>query len=422
VEPALTPWQERLAKPWITGIDPAVLWSRWKSRWEELRHGSEVLPWLAEDPVETLITLTVCVALQRPIQLLHPAWSSRQRAEAEEMGRAPVRPGAIGIATGGSGGGLKLCIHDWTTLEAAAQALPAFLNQSPHHAISMLPPSHVSGLMPALRAWFTGGTVTFFKPEALFDLTEADLAGRTVSLVPTQLKRLAMQHRLGAWCGAAAVLVGGGPVADALLGEARAARLPICLCYGMTETAAVVAAQHPEAFLAGESPRLTALPGVTFTTVPPDAQAESPGRIRIESPALCYGYWGGEPRTNPWWDTGDAGWVDAQGRLHLAGRIDGMIITGGEKVDPRRVEAVLLDHPQVHEVLVLGRDDAEWGQRVVAFYTGMAKPSELRVLLADRLPAYMMPKQMLAVPFLPLDERGKPDHSRINQLLSDFQP
>lgn len=422
MEPALTPWQERLAKPWITGIDPAALWLRWKNRWEELRRSSEALPWLADDPVETLIALTVCVALGRPILLMHPAWPMGQRVLAETYSRQPVRPGAIGIATGGSGGGLKLCIHDWTTLESAAKALPAFLNQSCHHAISMLPASHVSGLMPALRAWFTGGTVTFYKPESLLDLTETNLAGRTVSLVPTQLKRLAMQHRLKAWSGAAAVLVGGGPVADALLDEARAARLPLCLCYGMTETAAVVAAQHPDDFLAGESPRLTALPGVTFSTVPPDAQADSLGRIRIESPALCCGYWGGEPRTNPWWNTDDAGWIDAEGRLHLVGRIDGMIITGGEKVDPRRVEAALLDHPQVNEALVLGRDDAEWGQRVVAFYTGMAKPPELRVLLADRLPAYMMPKQMLAVPYLPLDERGKPDHPRINQLLSDFQP
>ena len=76
---------------------------------------------------------------------------------------------------------------------------------------------------------------------------------------------------------------------------------------------------------------------------------------------------GTSPLVDGWFATGDAGHLDADGRLVVEGRIGELIITGGENVWPQAVEAVLAAHPAVRDVAVAGRPDAEWGEVVVAY-------------------------------------------------------
>jgi len=68
-----------------------------------------------------------------------------------------------------------------------------------------------------------------------------------------------------------------------------------------------------------------------------------------------------------WYFTGDMGWIDADGELYVAGRVDDMIISGGENIHPVEVEEVLARHPDVADVAVVGEPDARWGERVAAF-------------------------------------------------------
>ena len=68
-----------------------------------------------------------------------------------------------------------------------------------------------------------------------------------------------------------------------------------------------------------------------------------------------------------WYFTGDMGYVDADGDLYVAGRVDDMIISGGENIHPVEIEEVLARHPRVRDVAVVGEGDAKWGERVVAF-------------------------------------------------------
>jgi 2-furoate---CoA ligase len=68
-----------------------------------------------------------------------------------------------------------------------------------------------------------------------------------------------------------------------------------------------------------------------------------------------------------WYFTGDMGWIDAEGELWVAGRVDDMIISGGENIHPVEVEEVLARHPDVRDVAVVGEPDERWGERVVAF-------------------------------------------------------
>ena len=118
--------------------------------------------------------------------------------------------------------------------------------------------------------------------------------------------------------------------------------------------------------------------------------------------------------------TGDLGRLDAHGHLHVQGRRDGMIITGGEKVDPAEVEAVLRGSGELPEVVVLGVPDAEWGQVVVAAYPGSHKPKLDKVTeIVNRLlsPA-KRPKPFVPLTSWPANAQGKVNRAEVARLVA----
>jgi O-succinylbenzoic acid--CoA ligase len=121
---------------------------------------------------------------------------------------------------------------------------------------------------------------------------------------------------------------------------------------------------------------------------------------------------GADPKdADGWFRTGDVGSVDG-GRLQVFGRLDDVIITGGENVWPDAVEALLLSLPSVHEVAVVGRTDDEWGQRVVAVVVP-ADPSapptldELRSTVKEHLGPWAAPRELQLAESLPRTTLGK---------------
>ena len=111
-----------------------------------------------------------------------------------------------------------------------------------------------------------------------------------------------------------------------------------------------------------------------------------------------------------WFATGDAGRIDAAGRLSVSGRIADVITTGAEKVWPDAVERVLATHPGVAEVAVWKRPDPEWGERVVAWVVPIGEPpplEELRDLVTSILAPWAAPKELVVVDALPRTSSGK---------------
>lgn len=113
-----------------------------------------------------------------------------------------------------------------------------------------------------------------------------------------------------------------------------------------------------------------------------------------------------------WYFTGDLGYLDDEGELFLTGRIDDLIITGGENVYPAEVEAVLEAHPGVREVAVVGLPDDRWGQVVTAFVVPRSPdlcPQELdRFCLASAdLARFKRPRRYVFVESLPRSPAGK---------------
>ena len=140
--------------------------------------------------------------------------------------------------------------------------------------------------------------------------------------------------------------------------------------------------------------------------------AGEPGEILCRGDVVMPGYWNNPEATaqtlkNGWLHTGDVGVFDADGYLTLKDRSKDLIISGGSNIYPREIEEILLEHPQVREVSVIGRADAEWGEAVIAYVVGEAKPSELDALCLSRIARFKRPKDYVFVDALPKNNYGK---------------
>lgn len=161
----------------------------------------------------------------------------------------------------------------------------------------------------------------------------------------------------------------------------------------------------------------TPIAGATMATRRPDGtdcDADEPGELWVSAPTMMLGYWDAGQRIGPargsddWLATGDRARIDADGYVYIDGRMDDMIITGGENVQPAEVEAVLESHPGIEECAVYGVVDERWGQRVVAAVVAPeADPDELIAHCRDRLAHYKCPSQVVAVEVIPRTATGK---------------
>jgi len=253
-----------------------------------------------------------------------------------------------------------------------------------------LAPSHVGGVMILMRARFLGGSVRFgAQPRAW-----RDLEGTThVSLVATQLARL-LEDRAAVPPSLKAVMLGGGPSAQALRDAAIARGVPLFATYGLTETSSQVATgalAHGDAATLAGAP----LPSVAITV---DAAS---GEISVDGPTLARGEFVGDalvPLARPY-PTRDAGFLDAAGRLHVVGRIDAMFISGGKNIHPEGIERALCELPFVRAACVVGVPDAKWGMRPVAFVDlASPPPRALAAILGESLERHLVPDAFLAMP------------------------
>ena len=307
---------------------------------------------------------------------------------------------ALVVATSGTSGQPKGVVLSHEAVAASARATSGRLGIDPtrHVWLACLPLAHIGGLSVVTRS-ITTGTPLVVMPA--FDADAVEAAGRSgrvshVALVATALTRIDP-------AAFSCVLLGGSKAPDTLPPN-------VVSTYGMTETGSgVVYDGRP---LEGVEIALRPL-APSGTAEPEDGAA---GEILIRAPMLfrCYREDGDGRVSGPdgttWFATGDAGHLDPDGKLVVAGRIDDVITTGAEKVWPDVVERVLIAHPGVAEVAVWKRDDPEWGERVVAWVVPSDDaPSldELRRIVADSIAPWAAPKELVIVDDLPRTAAGK---------------
>jgi len=148
------------------------------------------------------------------------------------------------------------------------------------------------------------------------------------------------------------------------------------------------------------------------------------GEIMVRGDTVMPGYWRNDEATaktivNGWLMTGDMGLMDEDGYVTMQDRSKDMIITGGSNVYPREVEEVLLTHPQVSEVSVVGRAHPDWGEEVVAFVVGDADTGELDRLCIDNIARFKRPKDYLRISELPKNNYGKVLKTDLRKMLEE---
>ena len=155
------------------------------------------------------------------------------------------------------------------------------------------------------------------------------------------------------------------------------------------------------------------------------------GEILVAGPQVMKGYWRNEKATaetlrDGWLWTGDLGRLDEDGVLTLTDRSKDVIISGGTNIYPREVETVLLEHPAVVEVSVVGKPDPEWGEVPVAFLVlaegASCDAAELDRHCLENMARFKRPKAYHVVPELPKNNYGKIVKTELRARLAAGQP
>jgi len=283
--------------------------------------------------------------------------------------------------------------------------------------LACLPLFHVGGLAIVLRSAIYGIPIILhdgFEPAAVNTAIDEEKVS-IISVVSVMLQRMLAERGARPYpptlrC----VLLGGGPAPQPLLEECARRGLPVTQTYGLTEAASQVATLAPE-------DALRKLGSAGKPLFPTELMINAPdttgvGEILVRGPTVSPGYWRDPEATaqtlrEGWLHTGDLGYLNEEGYLYVVDRRDDLIISGGENIYPSEVEAVLLAHPAVAEVGVMGIDDAQWGQAPIAFIKlregEAASADALRAFCQDRLAKYKIPKRFEFVARLPRNAAGK---------------
>jgi malonyl-CoA/methylmalonyl-CoA synthetase len=324
-----------------------------------------------------------------------------------------VGPGdpALICYTSGTTGDPKGAVLTHANVLASAEALRLAWRWGPEDRLVLaLPLFHIHGLGVGLHGTLLAGAsavlLPHFEPDAVFAASKRHRATLFFG-VPTMYARLASSPRVAELGRMRLCVSGSAPLPPPLFERfLEASRQRILERYGMTETMMNVSNPHD-----GERRPGTVgfpLPGV-------DLRLTDTGEILLRGPNVFSGYWRNPAATEAafddgWFRTGDIGEFDADGYLQIVGRAKDLIITGGLNVYPREVEEVLLTHPGVAEVAVVGVPDDEWGEAVTAFVIPAGSPpspADLMAHAAESLAHFKCPRDVHFVAVLPRNALGK---------------
>jgi O-succinylbenzoic acid--CoA ligase len=306
---------------------------------------------------------------------------------------------ALVVNTSGSTGDAKPVALSSAALIASANASHKFLGATRGNTWSLLlPTTHIAGLNVIIRAITLGSQVIDNRKTE--DFVDADFA----SIVPTQLyKALTLDSKLLNHLRAAkAVLVGGGPVSEKLKKEAADKGVKITTSYGMTEMSG----------------------GCVYNQKPLDevvVKISETGLIQLSGPMIASGYLlanGGLekfPRSK-WFETTDLGEI-TNGLLTVLGRVDDVIISGGEKIFLSTVEEKIKQILPKIDLITFGMADRLWGEKLCLASTSNIQIEELRL----RLDPILTPKEIFLFKEIPTTLLGKPDRKRALEIANEMK-
>ena len=342
---------------------------------------------------------------------------------------------AVVLFTSGTTGDPKAALLRHRHLTAyVLETVEPFSAGEEEAALVSVPPYHVAGIAAVLTSVY-GGRRLVYLPQ--FDATEwvrlvREEAITHAMVVPTMLRRIVevIEDDGEALPSLRHLAYGGGRMPAEVI-EVALRLLPdvdFVNAYGLTETSSTVAVLGPEdhrAAVGSGDPtareRLGSV-GRPLPTVQVEVRgadgasllAGEHGEIWIRGDQVAGEYRDeGSRLVDGWFPTRDAGHLDDDGYLFVEGRVDDVIVRGGENLSPGEIESVLLEHPAVADAAVVGVPDVEWGEAVVAAVVchrdsrSEADEQELQALVRTRLRSTCTPERITFVDELPYNETGK---------------
>jgi fatty-acyl-CoA synthase len=298
-------------------------------------------------------------------------------------------------------------------------------------ALVSVPPYHIAGVAGILTAVYSGRRTVYlpaFTPEAWVDAAARENVTHAM-LVPTMVARILTVLEEGKQTLPAlrALSYGGGRMPPAVI-ERALTLLPhvdFVNGYGLTETSSTVAvltAEDHRAAIKSDDPAVRRrlgsvgqpLPALELEIRGPDGQVLPPGvsgEVYVRGEQVAGEYLGKKViQDDGWFATNDSGWMDEDGYLFVEGRLDDVIVRGGENISPGEIEDVLRRHPQVQDVAVFGLPDDQWGEKVAAVIVPKGETPSAEALSAwvrQSLRSTKTPETWDFRPELPYNETGK---------------
>lgn len=334
---------------------------------------------------------------------------------------------AVLLYTSGTTGHPKGVMLSHDNLLFAAQASANLRALAPGEVVyGVLPLTHIFGLASALCASMMAGASVILEPR--FDLERVfNAVANEVTVFPAvpqmhaQLMRYCDDNGVARPIGKKLryVSAGAAPLDPSWKKEAEAFYgLPLQNGYGMTESTAGITSTRNE-LGSGDTSVGTALAGLEIKidqAVGINKSAET-GEVMARGPNVMKGYFRNPEETAKTIDkdgflrTGDLGYIDADGNLHIAGRSKELIIRGGFNVYPVEVETAINEHPAVAQTAVIGRKTAGHDEEILAFVQcqdpSAVRTAELAAFAAERLTAYKRPARIILCAELPVATNGK---------------
>jgi len=339
---------------------------------------------------------------------------------------------AILLFTSGTTGEPKVAVLRHHHLTSYVVSTVEFMSADESEAAMVaVPPYHIAGISAILTGLYSGRRIVYlpaFTPEAWVE-TAANQKISHAMVVPTMLDRILdlMERNGHALPHLKAISYGGGRMPQPVI--ERAIRLlphvDFVNAYGLTETSSTIAVLGPEdhRLASGSSDpnvrrRLGSvgrpLPTLELEVRDPEGNVLPPnesGEIYVRGDQVAGEYLHKKAiQEDGWFATNDAGWIDDDGYLFVEGRLDDVIVRGGENISPGEIEDVLRQHPKVRDLAVFGVEDNQWGEKVACVVVPVDSAPDIAELTAwvkTRLRSTKTPEAWAFWDELPYNDMGK---------------
>ncbi len=342
----------------------------------------------------------------------------------QNIAQDPDGPGFIIFTSGSTGKSKAVVLSQNAMIGNLLDAQPLGDYRADDIALGALPLDHVFGLVLLCGICVLGYGLYLPADTRISTLLEAIQKEKITRMngVPSLYQALAAQKEGYDLGSLRAGFIGGGPsTPEAFIATEKALGMTLVSAYGMSECVGITSCSHLDPL---EKRATTVGPfyarntGKILLEDGSEAPAGVEGEICVHGAARMLGYYGDPQPQTGLLHTGDLGWLDEEGFVHISGRKKDIIIRNGLNLSPRPIEEALLRLPGITDAAVVGIPEPQAGEVPAAMVVG-ENPDAL-ALLGAQLPKNQLPVRILSVPALPRTAAGKPDKQKIREVLAKW--